>query len=56
VKFYWDVNDDPNETKSITRVENLAGPGDIVITFRSPQQSVRVSSLLTVGAITTDVG
>ena len=52
VRFYWELHGGAAEATDIQD----SGAGDIVITFRSPQQKVRVSSLVTVGEISTDVG
>lgn len=39
VRFYWELYAGAN---SVSQVDNLAGPGDISITFRSPQSKVKI--------------
>jgi len=52
VLFYWELHGGAGEATDIQD----SGAGDIVITFRSPQRKVRISSTLNLGDIATDVG
>lgn len=51
VEFFWDVYDGPT---SVSKVDNLAGPGDVTVTFLSPRANVRTAGP-TVGQIEVDI-
>ena len=51
-QFYWEFYDG---AASVTQVDNLAGPGDIIVTFRSPRANLRIDSTFNLGEIKVDV-